>query len=404
MKHIYLINNVSQASLYGIGAYIRQIKGILKECFEKVTILTLNSQGEEIKIEETGGIRCIEIPSGMLWAGEKTKTRYYKYLSFLLSLYIDKAEVNIFQFNYLHQKPLAGFLRDQYPGCCIVVVVHYFTWLMELKGNMNKLRIMQRKLEVERTTAERGMLSTISEDQEFLKEADKVICLAEYTRRLLKEEMGIPPDKIHLIPNGLGNPTRCLTKSECRKKKKKLYFQDSDKIILFTGRLDVLKGVPELIEAFKIVLKQIPEAKLVVVGNGDYDICFQKAEKIWSRVTFTGRISQEILYDLYQIADIGVLPSLNEQCSYVAIEMMMCGLPFIGTTTTGLKEMLDNRQDWLVSLKENDCDVILPVKELARKMIDLLLEAQRKMDYEVYEKRYSLECMKENMFRFYHAI
>lgn len=46
------------------------------------------------------------------------------------------------------------------------------------------------------------------------------------------------------------------------------------------------------------------------------------------------------MFELYQIVDLGILPSFFEQCSYVAIEMMMFGLPFVAYTMQGgLKDM-----------------------------------------------------------------
>lgn len=402
MKHIYLINHDSPASLYGIGTYTQQIKDALKDAPMKWTVLSLNTQIKEVKKEKKEGVCYIKIPLNIHGSLEKTIIRYYKYVCFLLSTYIDAAEDNIFHFNFLHHKNFADILKKQFPDCQIVVTIHYLSWLMELKGNLKKLRTIQQKTEM--NLEERDIMSTFQQDKEFLQTADKVICLSAYTQLLLQEELLIAPDKISLIPNGLNDDIHHLTEEECKDIKKKYFFQKSDRIILYVGRIHALKGVPELIEAFKLVINQIPEAKLMIVGDGDYDTCLQKSNYAWNRITFTGKIPKETLYELYQIADIGVIPSFNEQCSYVAIEMMMCGLPFIGTTTTGLKEMLNDKEDWLITLQENEQDVILPIKKLAEKMIACLSSTSNKCIYDIYQTHYSLERMKEKMIKFYEEL
>lgn len=67
-----------------------------------------------------------------------------------------------------------------------------------------------------------------------------------------------------------------------------------------------------------------------------------ECDDIYMNVIWTGLINKEKLYELYTIADMGIMPSFHEQCSYVAIEMMMHGLPIIGSTSTGLYEMIEN--------------------------------------------------------------
>ena len=62
---------------------------------------------------------------------------------------------------------------------------------------------------------------------------------------------------------------------------------------------------------------------------------------IWGKVIFTGKLRKDQLYRFYQIADIGVLPSCQEQCSYVGIEMLMHGIPLVGTDAMGISEMIE---------------------------------------------------------------
>lgn len=93
------------------------------------------------------------------------------------------------------------------------------------------------------------------------------------------------------------------------------------------------------------------------------------------------------------------MPSFHEQCSYVAIEMLMHGLPLIGTGSTGLKEMVEGMH--CLPLKEEDDSVDLPIDLL----VQWLIEDQEHLRSEKYrrrfEERYTLRKMSENMFSIY---
>ena len=158
------------------------------------------------------------------------------------------------------------------------------------------------------------------------------------------------------------------------KRKKKLLFGDNEHIVLFVGRLDDIKGVEYLIRAFRSLLKKVPDSRLVIVGDGNFDFCLKECVHIWHRITFTGKLKQKMLRKFYQIADVGVMPSFHEQCSYVAIEMMMHGIPLVGTDSTGLKEMLGSNQKYMMKTSEEANNVSLSVEDLAETLTQLLVE------------------------------
>ena len=77
-------------------------------------------------------------------------------------------------------------------------------------------------------------------------------------------------------------------------------------------------------------------------------------------------MDKNLLFEFYQIADVGVMPSFHEQCSYVAIEMMMMGVPLITSDSTGLKEMQANKEFMLKTYINNNEMYINP-DEIAEK-------------------------------------
>lgn len=128
-----------------------------------------------------------------------------------------------------------------------------------------------------------------------------------------------------------------LNKRQKERVKKSLGLPKHEKIILYAGRLVEEKGLGYLIKAFRMLLKKNPDCRLVIAGDGDLSKYIYES-RYCSKITFVGKLPHKELYLLYQIADIGVLPSLMEQCSYTVIEMLMFGLPIIGTTTPGISE------------------------------------------------------------------
>lgn len=122
----------------------------------------------------------------------------------------------------------------------------------------------------------------------------------------------------------------------------------------------------------------------------------------WSKITFTGFLDQEDLYEIYQMADVGIMLSLHEQCSYVAIEMMMFGLPVISTDTTGLDEMFPgNLLKVQVSYQEGKA--LLPVQECKNKIIQALKCPQTigSDNKQRYLERYTLNRLTEALVGLY---
>ena len=94
-----------------------------------------------------------------------------------------------------------------------------------------------------------------------------------------------------------------------------------------------------MISAFKQILEAIPDTHLVIVGNGDFEGCMEAIYPYNRFITFMGFVSKEQLQELYNIADVGVVPSYFEEFGYVAAEMMIHQCPIIIRNTTGLKEI-----------------------------------------------------------------
>lgn len=106
------------------------------------------------------------------------------------------------------------------------------------------------------------------------------------------------------------------------------------------------------------------------------------------------------------MSDIGILPSLTEQCSFVAIEMLMHGLPIIGTDSSGLDEMIiDGVNGFKIHLQEKEDHIGFPVEELINRINELLhsssLSKYEKQSRNLYLQQYTYTCMQDKLCQLY---
>ncbi|WP_032560003.1 glycosyltransferase, partial [Bacteroides fragilis] len=143
--------------------------------------------------------------------------------------------------------------------------------------------------ENDRTEEEKYIYDEYKQEVSFYRKVDRIICLAQYTKMLLNEFYGIEECKLTLIYNGLIDQAIFLDEVERMQRKRDLFFGEGEKLILFVGRLDDIKGVDYLIEAFAKVIKKSSNTRLLIVGDGNYSRYLQMSADIWSRITFIGK-------------------------------------------------------------------------------------------------------------------
>lgn len=398
MKQVYLINTNNRAAAYGVGTYINQIVMCLRQTDSlRLTVVELDSDEKESVLVEKDNVRYLKFPRISNNLYNTYTDRYSRNISYLLSLYVNAEEECIFHFNYLNHASLARCLKSRFPKASIVLTIHYFNWCLLLKGNTILFRDIIYGNRNGRSEFEQMIYVDYLQDKSFLTDVDKVICLSQYTYNLLCNDYGVSDSKIVSMVNGIRLPDTLLTEEERRYEKRKLAFGEEEKVVLFVGRFDEIKGVSFLIQAFKRVLEKLTNVRLLLVGDGEYDKYLPLCRDSLGKITFAGKVDRELLSVFYQIADVGVMPSFHEQCSYVAIEMMAYGIPLIGTDTTGLREMLDEccvsinyAEDGMESLIDSFAERILAV-----------LSSERHKKRRDKQWKYNMENVKLPLISFY---
>ena len=119
-------------------------------------------------------------------------------------------------------------------------------------------------------------------------------------------------------------------------------------MLIFVGHLgktNRYKGIDYLIRAFKKVLKEVEEVKLLIIGGGDWlpELKSLSGElELNNAIIFTGPIENHHLPQYYAAADAFVLPSIRgpENSPVVLFEAMASGLPVIATDLPGVNEIV----------------------------------------------------------------
>jgi phosphatidylinositol alpha-1,6-mannosyltransferase len=176
------------------------------------------------------------------------------------------------------------------------------------------------------------------------KNVDHLTYLGEFTRQAISkpltrksatEMVKIAPgiDTAHFIPQ-----------PDAMQKREELGLQDK-KIIISVGRLVHRKGQDNLIQAMPAVLKKIPNAHLLLVGEGPYKKHLEKLvmkSSLEQNVTFAGRIMYDRLPSYLSAADLFAMPSRSrffglevEGLGIVYLEASACGIPVVAGNSGG---------------------------------------------------------------------
>jgi len=138
-----------------------------------------------------------------------------------------------------------------------------------------------------------------------------------------------------------------------------------DKTILFFGRIDRAKGAEVLVKIFDQIQKEVPEAKLLIVGDKNFKVPENKSIEVlpwldWGAV-------RNILSRTYLVA----VPSLYlDPFPTVNLEAMAAGKPVVGTCFGGTPEAVMNGETGYIVNPYNE-------RELAEKIIDLLKNPEK---------------------------
>ena len=172
-----------------------------------------------------------------------------------------------------------------------------------------------------------------------IKRAKKIITVSKYTKQQVIKQFKINPDRIHVTYEA--SDMKEMDSADPA-------ILDKYKIIkpylLYVGNVYPHKNIERLLNAFKRIVKQKPNLKLVLVGKEDYFYKRIKREvddlNLLGQVIFPGFVPDDDLKHIYKEASVYVFPSLEEGFGLPPLEAMSYGIPVVCSNTSCLPEVL----------------------------------------------------------------
>lgn len=398
MKHIYIIDEYISSKQNGVGTYVRHFAQMFDATDTQVNIISFNAEVKELCISADNGIYRYDIPfcaqGDFLNIGE---------LEFsLLSLYIEDKYNNIF---FVNHSPCVGLLkaiRANFPKSKIVFTIHDQGWTIPLLGNSKCLEELKRnrlvKIEGLNHRVASFLVKYCNEEKKMYNIVDAIICLSRSTYQLLHDFYGIDYHKLYFIPNCLPKAINIpfIEKDEARKI---LHLNDSEKVLLYVGRTSKAKGIIELLRVFERICYKIKNVRLVIVGEVHSLEEFTKVTPTsCSQITYTGLISSERLALWYASADIGIIPSYTEQCSYAALEMMHTPGVVVTTDGWGLDEVFNDKNAIIAPIQRKSNEI--ETKQLEENLYSALIKALTLEEPDLDALKIQCRTLLENRYNF----
>ena len=314
----------------GMSVYISELARALGDRGHRVDIYTrLNNGDHRPVIEHCENVRLIHL--GIADNGHLTKLTLYPYLArFFQSL--DKYRQNenlaydVIHSHYWLSGRLGTWAQNNWNRPHLVT----FHTLGESK---NRVGVGNREPELR-----------IANEKELVQTCHRIVVPTERERNSLVRFYGARAEKIGVVPCGVN--LELFRPEKKRLARKRLGFDPDDRILLYVGRFEPLKGLDILMEAIAC-LKSSDRLRLVIVGgDGEYNHAHQTLKQkarelgIAEKCLFIGSIEQKKLPPYYNSADVLVIPSRYESFGLVGLEALACGRPVVSTPVGAMEDLL----------------------------------------------------------------
>ena len=218
------------------------------------------------------------------------------------------------------------------------------------------------------------------------KNAYKIIVPSSYLKNIVLK-WGIDEEKIKVIYNAFeapalsaGRPVLKETKEELRKK-----LNLSGTVLISAGRLVPWKGFDKLIEIMPEIIKEIPDAKLYIIGSGPEEENLKSKIsnlKIKENVFLIGQVFHDKALEYLKAGDIFILNTGYEGFSHFLLEAMAMEILIITTNVGGNPELIENGKNGILLEYNNKEELKKRIIELAKNETlkkELIEKAKRKV-------------------------
>ena len=227
----------------------------------------------------------------------------------------------------------------------------------------------------------------------YVRKADRIICCSKEIEAIVQEKYG------YLQTATLYNPYDTEGITELSKEKVtdlpwKMEDEDRPRILIGVGRDDPVKGFWHLIKAFYLVQKEIPQMRLIIMGDGS----FEQAKSLVSELQLEQKVYfpgvRKNPYKYLAASEMFLLSSYTEGFPNVLVEAMILGRPLISTDCrTGPAEILDHGKYGILVPDMGDTEDYsgdtISEKEtcFAEKIVEVLKDSERQKELSELERK-----------------
>lgn len=371
MKIAIITNN--RPHVGGISNYINNVAEGMRQLGHKVDIITPFGTSDKFKVLKTDSFKKLD--------------SFFKNREFLtlLAIYVTKFLIfiqtllacrkNKYDFLYVTNVTVANAIRP-------------LEKIFKLNVILNPISTMHGELLCQDKITENSWVAKriLAEEKRSYNNAK---CLVAVAKHLAEYFAGFMPGRpqLPIIPCPYGEE-KFYPDQQARKRMRAKLGLENNFVILFIGRMVREKGPFEALAAFKKLMRDAPDARLIFVGPGPLTqevINRIKQDNLEEGVKFLGLLPDEEIGAVYNAADVVIMPSFTykkyrkEGQGTVPMEAMACGTPVIAYACGGLVDTIQQERNGLL-VEERDIDelaeAILRIKndsELRKKIIQQAL-------------------------------
>ncbi|NUQ81990.1 MAG: glycosyltransferase [Bacteroidetes bacterium] len=212
----------------------------------------------------------------------------------------------------------------------------------------------------------------------FYNQADVVhVPSSHYRSQLLRK--GLPAEKMTLFPHG--TDIDAFTPAKRTPDAFKSFGLNGEKKVIYIGRVAREKDLDLIPKVWKKVHKAVPDAALVIVGDGPY-LKELKSELKGEHAVFTGFMKGEDLYRSFASGDVFLFPSTTDTFGNVVLESLASGVPAVVSNVGGPKDIVIHGETGMVTGAKD-------VDAMAAALIELLKNDQKRRNMSRKAREYA---------------
>lgn len=247
-------------------------------------------------------------------------------------------------------------------------------------------------------------LLRIAAEAEVIDNSECVVASTPHEARDLLDHYGADPGRLCTSPPGVDHSVFCPGDRDVARSRVGF---GKPPILLYAGRIQPLKGVDIVLEAFAIIKETLGDASLVIVGGPSGAQGPDELERlkglgaVIGDVEFRDPVPHDDLADHYRAADLLMLPSRSESFGLVAAEAQSCALPVIAARTGGLEDVVC---DGVSGILVDGWDPADHAAAALRVLADPLLEKQLREGAVEWSQRFSWESTANRFLELYAGV